>query len=115
MDQSQNTTDIFDRSFKQIISSLSSPAMIRFINGLFHTSHPLDSPVIHLSTEHIRANLEKSHADEVVSVAGQTYLIEEQTSDDANMAIRVFEYSYAQALKEKTVHAGVIILPFPRA
>ncbi|MHB9292788.1 hypothetical protein Holit_01893 [Hollandina sp. SP2] len=50
-----------------------------------------------------------------MSVAGQTYLIEEQTSDDANMAIRVFEYNYAQGLKEKTIHAGTIILSFSRA
>lgn len=115
MAQPHNTTDIFDRSFKQIISSLSPNAMIRFINGLFHTTHPLDSPVIHLSTEHIRSNLEKRQADEVVSVAGHTYLIEEQTADDATMAIRVFEYSYAQALKEKHIHPGLIILPFPQA
>ncbi|MDR2796863.1 MAG: hypothetical protein LBB80_00795 [Treponema sp.] len=91
MAQSPNTPDIFDRSFKQIISSLSSTAMIRFINGLFHTQHPLDSPVIHLSTEQIAPDLEKRQVDEVVSVAGHTYLIEEQTTDDANMAIRVFE------------------------
>jgi PII-like signaling protein len=89
--------------------------MIRFINGLFHTQHPLDSPVIHWSTEYIRSNLEKRQVDEVVSIAGHTYLIEAQTADDANMAIRVFEYSYAQALKNKHIHAGRIILPFPRA
>ena len=111
----KRSADIFDRSFKQIISSLSPRAMTRFINGLFGCNYPPDSEVRHLSTEQIGTGLEKRVADEVVSVAGDTYIIEEQTVDDANMAIRVFEYSYAQALREKGTKDGVITLPFPRA
>jgi hypothetical protein len=107
--------DIFDRSFKQIISSLSQGAMTRFINGLFGCDYPPDSEVRRLSAEQIGTGLEKRLPDEVVSIAGRTYIIEEQTADDANMAIRVFEYSFAQALREKETEEGVITLPFPRA
>jgi hypothetical protein len=33
----------FDRSFKKIMGGISSKALIRFINGLFGSNHPLDS------------------------------------------------------------------------
>ncbi|MDR0639314.1 MAG: hypothetical protein LBG27_10530 [Spirochaetaceae bacterium] len=89
--------------------------MIRFINGLFGCDYPLDSEVKRLNAEQIGSGLEKRITDEVVSVAGHTYIIEEQTADDSNMAIWVFEYSYAQALREKETKDGVITLPFPRA
>jgi hypothetical protein len=113
--ENKRNADIFDRSFKQIISSLSPGAMIRFINGLFGCDHPPDSEVEHLNAEQIDAGLEKRLPDEVVSIAGRTYIIEEQTTKDANMAIRVFEYSFAQALREKEAKEGVITLSFPRA
>jgi hypothetical protein len=106
--------DIFDRSFKQIIGSLSDKALVRFINSLFGTGHPVDSPVARLNTEQIGKNLEKQQPDEVISIGGKIYIIEEQTAPDKNMAIRVFEYGYAQALKDKAIKDGIIVLPFPR-
>jgi hypothetical protein len=78
--EDKRSADLFDRSFKQIISSLSPGAMIRFINGLFGCDYPPDSEVHHLSAEQIGAGLEKRLPDEVVSVAGRTYIIEEQTT-----------------------------------
>ena len=110
----RNDGDIFDRSFKQIIGSLSPKALIRFINGLFGSNHPPGCEVRRLNTEQLDKNLRKLQPDEIVSVGGRTYLIEEQTTDDANMTIRVFEYGYAQALKEKETKGGIITLPFPR-
>ncbi|MDR0638209.1 MAG: hypothetical protein LBG27_04785 [Spirochaetaceae bacterium] len=95
-----------DRSFKQIISSLSAKAMICFINGLFGCDYPLNSEVKHLNAEQISPGLKKRQPDEVVSVAGHTYIIEEQTADGTNMAIRVFEYGYAQAFREKETKRG---------
>ncbi|MDR2482083.1 MAG: hypothetical protein LBD08_00445, partial [Treponema sp.] len=47
-----NPPQLFDRMFKRAMR-LSSPAVIRFINGVFGTSHPLDAEVEYLSTEHI--------------------------------------------------------------
>ena len=110
----RNDRDIFDRSFKQIIGSLSPKALIRFINGLFGSNHPPDSEVRRLNTEQLDKNLRKLLPDEIVSIEGCAYLIEEQTTDDSNMAIRVFEYGCAQALKERETKDGLIILPFPR-
>jgi hypothetical protein len=49
-----------------------------------------------------------------VPIEGKIYVIEEQTGPDKNMAIRVFEHGYAQALRDKTVKDGVTVLPFPR-
>jgi hypothetical protein len=114
MPKPPDDTDIFDRSFKQIIGGISSKALIRFINALFGVNHPLDSDVKRLNTEQIDNDLKKLQPDEIVLIGGCTYLIEEQTTDDANMAIRIFEYGYALALKERETVDGVIILPFPR-
>jgi hypothetical protein len=50
----------------------------------------------------------------VLSIKGKIYLIEEQTAPDKNMAVRVFEYGYAQALKDKAMKDGMVILSFPR-
>ncbi|MDR1149810.1 MAG: hypothetical protein LBK66_14385, partial [Spirochaetaceae bacterium] len=114
MPKQQNDADIFDRSFKKIIGGLSSKALIRFINGLFGSKHTPDSEVKRLNTEQIDENLKKRLCDEIVSVAGQKYVIEEQTTSDANMAIRIFEYGYAEALNDRKTKDGVILLSFPR-
>jgi hypothetical protein len=108
-------TDIFDRSFKLIIGSISSRALITLINALFGSNHPPDSEVRRLNTEQIDKRLRKQQADEIVSINGLDYLIEEQTAEDANMAIRIFECGYAHALRNKVTEGGVITLPFPRA
>jgi hypothetical protein len=108
MPKSRDDTAVFDRSFKRIIDSLSPGALVYFINSLFGSAHPPDSEVKRLNTEQIDKNLKKTQPDEVVSIEGVTYLIEEQTVDDANMAIRIFEYGYAQALKDKKTDGGVI-------
>jgi hypothetical protein len=108
-------TDIFDRSFKLIIGGISSGALITMINALFGADHPLDSDVRRLNTEQIDKDLKKRQADEIVSINGLDYMIEQQTADNANMAIRIFEYGYAHALRNKSKADGVIVLPFPRA
>jgi hypothetical protein len=114
MPKQQKDADIFDRSFKKIIGGLSSKALIRLINGLFGSNHPPDSEVKRLNTEQIDESLKKRLCDEIVSVAGQKYVIEEQTTGDSNMAIRIFEYGYAEALSDRETKDGVILLPFPR-
>jgi hypothetical protein len=106
--------DIFDRSFKQIMGSLSDKALVCFINSLFGSNHPVDSPVIRLNTEQVGKNLKKQQPDEIIAIEGKIYFIEEQTGPDKNMAIRVFEYGYARALKDKEMKDGMIVLPFPR-
>jgi hypothetical protein len=109
MAKSWDDKDIFDRSFKQIIGSLSSKALIHFINALFGSNHPFDSEVRRLNTEQIDKSLKKLQPDEIISIGGSTYIIEEQTTDDANMAIRLFEYGYAQALKDRETKDGIIM------
>jgi hypothetical protein len=115
MPEPRDDIDIFDRSFKQIIGSLSNRALISLINVLFDANHPLDSDIRRLNTEQIDKSLKKQQADEIVSINGFDYIIGQQTTDDANMAIRIFEYGYAHALKNRTTTDGVIILSFPRA
>jgi hypothetical protein len=114
MPKAKTDVDVFDRSFKKIIGALSPKALIGFINGLFGSNHPLDSEVKRLNTEQIDKNLKKRQPDEILTIEGYTYIIEEQTTNDSNMAIRIFEYGYAQALKDRETKGGLIVLPFPR-
>jgi hypothetical protein len=76
MAKSQDDKDIFDRSFKQIIGSLSSKALIHFINALFGSNHPFDSEVRRLNTEQIDKSLKKLQPDEIILVGGSTLRVE---------------------------------------
>jgi hypothetical protein len=46
----QEINQIFDKTFKKILT-LSSKAVIRFVNGLFGTDYPLDSTITYNWTE----------------------------------------------------------------
>jgi hypothetical protein len=60
MPEPRDDTDIFDRSFKQIIGSLSNKALISLINALFDANHPLDSDVRRLNTEQMDKSLKNN-------------------------------------------------------
>jgi hypothetical protein len=94
-----DTPRLFDLVFKRLIR-LSPGAVIRFINGLFGTSHPPESSVDYPNTE---------------TGGRSTYHVEVQSTDDAEIAVRVFEYGFAQALRTKTVDANVTTVQFPEA
>jgi hypothetical protein len=115
MPEPRDDTSIFDRSFKLIIDSLSNRALITLINVLFGADHPLNSDVRCLNTEQIDKSLRKWPADEIISINGLNYMSDQQTTDDANTAICIFEYGYAHALKNRITTDGVIILSYPRA
>jgi hypothetical protein len=112
----RETLHIFDLILKQLIR-LSSVAVIQFINGLFGTDYPLDSTVEYPSTENVSRKLKRLMSDTVVVIGGlRVYHIEGEIGDDASMAVRVFEYGFAEGLRTKTMtDAGVINVRFPDA
>jgi hypothetical protein len=84
MPKSQDYIDIFDRSFKLIIGSPSSEAVITLINALFNTEHPLDSETPEHRADRQSAKKSTTRHD---SLCERTdYVVEEQTTYDANMA-----------------------------
>ncbi|MDR1625393.1 MAG: hypothetical protein LBT33_02540, partial [Spirochaetia bacterium] len=108
------TRDIFDLVFKRLIR-LSPRAVTGFINGLFGTSHPPDGAVEYPNTESVSRGLRRLLSDTVIAIGGSTYHVEVETSGDAEIAIRVFEYGFAQALRAKTASGSVISVRFPEA
>jgi hypothetical protein len=106
---------ILDLIFKQLMY-VSPVALIHFINGLFGTSHSADASVDYPSTETVSRSLRHLFSDTRIVIDGRhSYLIEVQSSSDAEMAIRVFEYGFAGGLHTKTVRGNIITVRFPEA
>jgi hypothetical protein len=113
----RETLHIFDRILKRLMS-LSGVAIVQFINGLFDADHPLDSTVEYPNTETVSRDLRCIRSDIVIIVSGiHAYHIEGQIDDDANMAVRVFEYGFAEGLRTKIVsnEGEKISIRFPDA
>jgi hypothetical protein len=99
-----NPSHLFDRAFKRALR-LSSPAVIRCINGAFGTSHPLDAEAEYLSTEHITGSLRQSICDMLVRLNHDDalkYLTESQIGDDGDMSFRMWNYSYLEGMRTRT-------------
>jgi hypothetical protein len=112
------TVHIFDRTFARLLQ-LSNPAIISLVNGLFRIKgapHPLDSAVDHLKTESVNEEMRRRTGDTFLLINGVTYHIEVQTTFDADMMIRIFEYGFLQGVRGKTFENGVrtIVLPQSR-
>ena len=107
-------SQVFDRSFKRLMA-VSSPTIVLFINGIFGTNYPLDTPVSQLSTEYVTDSLDKFFADILLLVGNDKYLVEAQMTDDKEMALRIFNYGYLDAVKNRTVEDdNVIRVRLPR-
>ena len=67
---------------------------------VFHTSYPEDVKIVHLRNEH---QLEEGEliTDARLLIGDKVYHIECQSTDDATMAIRMFEYDLAIALESR--------------
>jgi predicted transposase/invertase (TIGR01784 family) len=114
----QEIHQVFDKSFKRIMQEASSGAVIHFINGLFDADFPLDAQVCFPNKESVFEDLHGIIiSDMLISVNGDhLFHLEAEIDDNLNMALRMFDYGYAEALKRKKPDAdGVITLTFPQA
>jgi hypothetical protein len=114
----RETVHIFDLILKQLIR-LSSVAIIQFINALFDTNYPLDSKVEYPNTETVSKKLRKLMSDTVVIIGGlHAYHLEgEIDADNASVALKVFEYGFAEGLRTqtRTEEDNVTTIRFPQA
>jgi hypothetical protein len=118
MTPNRETLHLFDLMFKYILKEASHPALVHFINGLFDTRYPPDSPVTFAPTETVTHNadqLETIRSDMLLTVANDAYLIEAQINDDETIALRVFQYALAYAQTTKVIEAERITLTMPDA
>lgn len=108
-----NNTQIFDKIFKKVLT-LSSKAVINFINGLFETDYPTDSAIDYNWTEFHDDKLKRILADTIITINKiHCYHIEAQTYDDGTIIFRVFEYGYRHAERCKFSSGEEYRLVFP--
>ena len=94
-----NNNTIFDDVFRTMVEKMTY-LLVPLINEVFHTSYPEDVKIVHLRNEH---QLEDGEliTDARLLIGDKVYHIECQSTDDATMAIRMFEYDLAIALESR--------------
>jgi hypothetical protein len=106
---------LFDRVFKCLMG-LSDRAVIRFINGLFGTSHPPDSAVDRPGTETVDRRLRRTQADMLIVINGRSsYLVEAQIKNDGGMAFRIFQYMMDIGWRNPSKEGGLTRVRLPDA
>ncbi len=106
---------LFDGIFKRLLD-LSDIAIIQLINGVFDENYPPNSKVDRLSTEYISEDLRKKLLDVLIAIDEENLChIEAQIGDDDDMVIRMFEYGYAVALRNRTKEGAITRMRFPKA
>ena len=106
---------IYDKMFKKILT-LSSKAVINFINGLFQTDYPTDSTITYNWTEFHDDNLTKTIADTILTIGGvHSYHIEAQMYRDEDIVLRIFDYGYKHSLRNAKVEDNICYLTFPKS
>ena len=101
--------------FKKILT-LSSKAVINFINGLFQTDYPTDSTITYNWTEFHDDNLTKTIADTILTIGGvHSYHIEAQMYRDEDIVLRIFDYGYKHSLRNAKVEDNICYLTFPKS
>ena len=106
---------IYDKMFKKILT-LSSKAVINFINGLFQTDYPTDSTITYNWTEFHDDNLTRTIADTILTIGGiHSYHIEAQMYRDEDIVLRIFDYGYKHSLRNAKVEDNICYLTFPKS
>lgn len=83
------------------------------INGLYGADYPLESTVTYCWTEHEDDELKKTIADAIVTInETDSYHIEFQMTVDSEIIIRIFQYGFGHAVKNRK--DGTMVLKFPR-
>ncbi len=112
---SRETPTIFDGIFKRLLD-LSDVAIVQLINGVFGENYSPHSKVDRLSTEYISEDLRKRLLDVLIAIDGENLChIEAQINDDSDMVIRMFEYGYAVALRNRVKDGNITKMTFPKA
>lgn len=108
-----NNNTIFDDVFRTMVEKMTY-LLVPLINEVFHTSYPEDVKIVHLRNEH---QLEDGEliTDARLLIGDKVYHIECQSTDDATMAIQMFEYDLAIALESRRRVGRRFFVEFPRS
>lgn len=114
MPKSNNDYDDIFKTLKYNHKSL----FISLINKAFNKSYPLNIVPTILPTDSYIENpdtdkIEERESDLLMSICGDTYLIECQSYEDGTMAIRIAEYAFLSARNSAVWENGRVILNMP--
>ena len=116
---SETIRKIYDLILKRVLE-LSPRAVVGFINGLYDESMPVNnSEVIYTATESISDDLGYTFSDKMLTIRSgdilrRFHIEAEITSNDDEIALRIFDYGYKDVLRNKKIKDGLIALSFPQ-
>ena len=119
--EKESINQIYDKMLKRILV-LSSVAVINLINALFNRNFPLDSTIVYNLTENIDDGLGKTLSDTILTIHanGESHRfhieieISNTDTNDSSIILRVFDYSYRDALRHKEKTNDKITIKFPK-
>ena len=87
-----NAVYSYDGIAKSALDEMKDENLIIFINRIFNRDLSLKSKVLRLATETYDENIKQNRCDYYVCIANEMFLIELQSYEDSEMAVRVFDY-----------------------
>lgn len=109
-------SDVFfwDTVCKEILK-ISTPTLIDFINGLYHTNYDRNKAIVDwLDKEEASALFGRNYSDVNIRINHQrTFHMEFQIQNDSIMTIRVFDYQIFSAKKRVQVDDGMLTISIP--
>lgn len=104
---------VFDDVFRTLCERMPDE-LIPLINEVFGTKYPKDAPIVQHRNEHHNADgVIVTDAD--ISISGDRYHIECQSTDMKIMIIRMFEYDVAIALESRQDSDEGYVIDFPKS
>jgi hypothetical protein len=115
--QNDNGKKTYDSYIKEFMDYCSSKNAIRFINGLYGTSLPLDSKVVKLETG-TTIHGKRRRSDFMIKIGERVFHIEVESRYKANevgeMIFRMFDYGYRNACSSReSTEENSLTMTFP--
>lgn len=109
-------SDVFfwDTVCKEILK-ISTPTLIDFINGLYHTNYDRNKAIVDwLDKEEASALFGRNYSDVNIRINHQrTFHMEFQIQNDSIMTIRVFDYQISSARKQAEMEDDILTISIP--
>lgn len=112
----KNVSVSYDGMAKNLLDTLDDSTIIKFINYTFSKDFKPDATVTRMAAETTTSNLKQKRCDYFISINEELFLIEIQSYDDHEMAMRMFDYGIRGAiLHGKSIDDnGVVELTVPK-
>lgn len=110
----QDDAFFWDTVCKEILK-ISTPTLIDFINGLYHTNYDRNKAIVDwLDKEETSALFGRNYSDVNIRINHQrTFHMEFQIQNDSIMTIRVFDYQISSARKRAEVEDDILTISIP--